>query len=208
MRTRDGVSIHPSADVADDAEVGPGTRVWHQAQIRERSVVGSDCIVGKGVYVDAHVRIGDRCKLQNGAFVYHGFNLEDGVFLGPGAMLLNDKIPRATNPDGTFKSEADWTVSHAVVNHGASIGGGAVVLPGVSIGRFAMVGSGAVVTRQVPDHGLVYGNPARLRGFVCACGHLLDPGESSAEGVQATCPSDGTTVVIPTMVYAELNQKP
>src|SRR5437879_1508682 len=207
MRTREGVNIHPSADVADDAELGPGTRVWHQAQVRERSRVGRDCILGKGVYIDFEVRIGDRCKLQNGVFVYHGFNLEDGVFVGPGAMLLNDKSPRAINPDGTLKSEADWTVSRGVVKQGASLGGGAVVLPGVSIGRFARVGSGAVVTRDVPDNGLVYGNPARLKAFVCACGHVLEPGKPSADGVHATCPHDGTTVVIPALIFAELKHQ-
>src|SRR5207245_5040936 len=116
----EGVNIHPSADVADDAELGPGTRVWHQAQVRERSRVGRDCILGKGVYIDFEVRIGDRCKLQNGVFVYHGFNLEDGVFVGPGEMLLNDKSPRAINPDGTLKSEVDWTVSRGVVKQGRS----------------------------------------------------------------------------------------
>ena len=148
MRTREGVNIHPSADVADDAELGPGTRVWHQAQVRERSRVGRDCILGKGVYIDFEVRIGDRCKLQNGVFVYHGFNLEDGVFVGPGAMLLNDKSPRAINPDGTLKSEADWTVSRGVVKQGASLGGGAVAGPhqaegAAGVGGDAVAGLGA-----------------------------------------------------------------
>ncbi|HEY6116537.1 MAG TPA: DapH/DapD/GlmU-related protein, partial [Candidatus Dormibacteraeota bacterium] len=139
------MTIHPTADVAESADIGRGTRVWHQAQVRERAHVGEECILGKGSYVDFEVRIGDRCKLQNGVFVYHGFDLESGVFLGPGAMLLNDKNPRAVNPDGSLKSDADWTVSKGVIRQGASIGGGAVVLPGVTIGRFALVGSGAVV---------------------------------------------------------------
>lgn len=204
MTTRAGVNVHPSADVADDAELGQGTRVWHQAQVRERAVVGRYCILGKGVYVDFGVRIGDRCKLQNGVFVFHGFNLEDGVFLGPGAMLLNDKSPRAINPDGSLKSDENWSTSEGLVRTGASLGGGAVVLPGVTIGRFAMVGSGAVVTRGVPDHGIVYGNPARLKGFVCKCGHALTPGATGSDGVRMTCPADGTTVVIPAATYAQL----
>lgn len=207
MRSREHVTIHPSADVADDAELGPGTRVWHQAQVRERAVIGRECIVGKGAYVDAEVRIGDRCKLQNSAFVYHGFDLEDGVFLGPGVMLLNDRHPRAINPDGTLKTDADWEVSRGVVRQGASLGGGVIVLPGVNIGRFAMAGSGAVVTRDVPDHGLVLGSPARLRGFVCAAGHPLEADRPVEGGMLMRCPVDRTDVVIPSTVYAELRQR-
>jgi acetyltransferase-like isoleucine patch superfamily enzyme len=198
------VTIHPTADVAESADIGRGTRVWHQAQVRERAHVGEECILGKGSYVDFEVRIGDRCKLQNGVFVYHGFDLESGVFLGPGAMLLNDKNPRAVNPDGSLKSDADWTVSKGVIRQGASIGGGAVVLPGVTIGRFALVGSGAVVTRDVPDHGIVYGNPARLQAFACPSGHKLEAPERVAGGMRLRCPLDGATVVVPSDVYEQV----
>ena len=202
MAVREGVTIHPTADVAETADIGRGTRVWHQAQVREGAVVGVECIVGKGAYVDFGVRIGARCKLQNGVFVYHGFDVEDGVFIGPGAMLLNDKNPRAINADGTLKSDADWTLSRGVVRTGASIGGGAIVLPGVTVGRYALVGSGAVVTRDVPDHAIVVGNPARRRGFACVNGHPLSGAEPTAEGMRMTCPVDGTAVVIPNDVYA------
>jgi acetyltransferase-like isoleucine patch superfamily enzyme len=167
------VRIHPTAEVSDQARLGEGTQVWHQAQVREGAVIGKGCILGKGVYVDRDVRIGDFCKLQNGVFVFHGFNLEAGVFLGPGVMLLNDKHPRAINPDGSPKSDADWVASEGVIEYGAAVGGGAVVLPGVRVGRMALVGSGAVVTRDVPERGIVTGNPARWRGFACDCGRPL-----------------------------------
>ena len=167
------VYVHPTAEVSGGALLGEGTKVWHQAQVREGAVVGRGCIIGKGAYVDKDVRIGDFCKLQNGVFVFHGFRLEDGVFLGPGAMLLNDKHPRAINPDGTPKSDADWEASEGVIRYGAAVGGGAIVLPGVNVGRMALVGSGAVVTRDVPERGIVAGNPARLRGFACDCGRSL-----------------------------------
>lgn len=167
------VYIHPTADVSDQATIGAGTRIWHQAQVREGAVIGEQCIVGKGAYVDKDVRIGDRCKLQNGVFVFHGFNLDSGVFLGPGVMLLNDKHPRAINPDGLPKSDADWAVSEGLIGYGAAVGGGAVVLPGVKVGRMALVGAGAVVTRDVPERAIVAGNPARVRGFACDCGHSL-----------------------------------
>jgi UDP-2-acetamido-3-amino-2,3-dideoxy-glucuronate N-acetyltransferase len=183
------IFVHPTADVSPDATIGAGTQIWHQVHVRERAVVGTDCILGKGAYVDSDVRIGNRCKLQNDVFVFHGFSLEDGVFLGPGAMLLNDKHPRAINPDGSLKSDDDWEVSKGIVEYGASVGGGAVVLPGIRIGRWAVVGSGAVVTRDVPERGIVVGNPARLRGFACDCGHTLR--EVRSESYE--CPKCGRT---------------
>jgi acetyltransferase-like isoleucine patch superfamily enzyme len=180
------VHIHPTAAVSEDAVIGAGTRIWHQAQVREGAVIGRQCVVGKGAYVDKDVRIGDMCKLQNGVFVFHGFELESGVFLGPGVMLLNDKHPRAINPDGTLKSDADWEVSEGLIGYGAAVGGGAVILPGIKVGRMALIGAGAVVTRDVPERGIVAGNPARLRGFACDCGHPLSRREGSRH-VCATC---------------------
>ena len=185
------VYVHPTADVSTDATLGDGTKVWHQAQVREGAVIGRHCIIGKGVYVDKDVHIGDFCKLQNGAFVFHGFSVEDGAFLGPGAMLLNDKHPRAVNPDGTPKSDADWEVAEGVIRYGAALGGGAIVLPGVIVGRMALVGSGAVVTRDVPDRGIVAGNPAGLRGFACDCGRPLH-----RRGQVFECAQDGRTYKI------------
>jgi UDP-2-acetamido-3-amino-2,3-dideoxy-glucuronate N-acetyltransferase len=179
--------------------VGDGTRIWHEAQVREGAVIGRECTLGKGVYVDKDVRVGDRCKLQNGAFVYHGFTLEDGVFVGPGAMLLNDKYPRAVNPDGTLKADDDWEVSHGTVEYGAAIGGGAIVLPGVRIGRMAIVGSGAVVTRDVPERGIVTGSPAQLRGFACDCGHRL---RHTANSETYDCEACGRTYTLRTASFA------
>ena len=183
------VFIHPTADVSDQASIGPGTKVWHQSQVREGAVIGKQCILGKGAYVDTDVRIGDLCKLENGVSVFHGFTVEDGVFIGPHAILLNDRHPRAINPDGSAKTDADWTPSRGVIAYGAAIGGGAVVLPGVTVGRFALVGAGSVVTRDVPERGIVVGNPARLRGYACDCGRPLEPasGAGAARHVCRTC---------------------
>ncbi len=188
---RAGVQIHETADVSPGASIGPGTRIWHQAQIREGARLGRECIVGKGVYVDFDVTIGDRCKLQNGVYVYHPATIQDGVFLGPGVIITNDRAPRAVTPEGRLKSDDDWQPAAVRIDQGASVGAGSVVLPGVHIGRWAMIGAGSVVTRDVPDHGLVYGNPARLRGHVCACGRRL---VNRSQVLQ--CPECGRTISI------------
>ena len=161
------IKVHPTADVSDQAQVGDGTQIWHQIRVREGAVVGRNCILGKDVYAVFNVQDGDHCKLQNGACVYHGVTLEDGVFVGPGAILTNARSPRAINPDGSLKADADWEVGRIYVKRGASLGSGSVILSDVTIGEFALVVAGAVVTRSVPDHGLVAGLPARLIGYVC-----------------------------------------
>lgn len=173
----DRVYVHPTADVSPRAVLGEGCKVWHEAQVREGAVLGRNCILGKGAYVDFGVRIGDNVKVQNRASIYHGVTLEDGVFVGPHVVFTNDKLPRAVNADGSPKSEDDWELGETLVREGASLGAGAIVVAGVTIGRFAMVGAGAVVTKDVPDYGLVYGNPARLVGYVCENGHRLEVGE-------------------------------
>lgn len=191
------VFVHPTAEVSPQAVIGEGSRIWHQAQVRERARIGRSCIIGKGVYIDFEVTIGDNAKLQNGCFVYHGATLEDGVFLGPGAILTNDRLPRAINPDGSLKSDRDWQVGGILVRRGASVGAGAVVLPGVTIGAFAMVGAGAIVTRDVPDYGLVVGNPARLAGYVCPCGGRLEVATALAGQTRARCRACGKELSLP-----------
>jgi acetyltransferase-like isoleucine patch superfamily enzyme len=166
-------TIHPTANVSKDATIGAGTRIWNQAQVRENVYIGSDCIIGKDVYIDFSVEIGDNVKIQNGSLIYHGITIESGVFVGPGVIFTNDKRPRAINPDGTLKGNDDWDVGVTRVCYGASIGAGAIILPNVTIGSFALVAAGAVVTRDVPPHALVVGNPARQAGYVCKCASKL-----------------------------------
>lgn len=169
------MTIHATADVSPQARIGPGTHIWHQAQVREGAVIGANCILGKGVYVDLNVVIGDNVKIQNGALLYHGLTVEDGVFIGPGACFTNDRQPRAITPDGRLKGDADWTVGPTRLGYGCSIGAGAIVLPGVTIGSWALVAAGAVVTHSVPAHTLVVGTPARPAGWVCRCARRLQP---------------------------------
>jgi UDP-2-acetamido-3-amino-2,3-dideoxy-glucuronate N-acetyltransferase len=165
--------IHPTADVSPEARIGENVKIWHQAQVREETNVGDNCILAKNVYIDKGVKIGRNCKIQNNSSLYHGSVLEDGVFIGPHCVLTNDKVPRAIDSRGNLKQESNWNEEGVLIKEGASLGARVVVLPGVIIGRFAMVGAGSVVTKEVPDFGLVYGHPAILQGYVCGCGNKL-----------------------------------
>ena len=194
--------IHGSAEVSPQAEIGEGTSIWHQAQIREGARLGRECIVGKGVYVDSGVEIGDRVKIQNYACIYLGARIEDGVFIGPHVCITNDKYPRAITPEGSLKTTDDWEVGAVLVREGAALGAMSVVLPGVTVGRFAMVGSCSVVTQDVPDHGMVMGNPARLKGFVCRCGRRLVIEAETADQVLLRCERCACVVAVAKATYA------
>jgi UDP-2-acetamido-3-amino-2,3-dideoxy-glucuronate N-acetyltransferase len=196
-----GVRIHPTADVSEQAQIGEGTSIWHQAQVREGAHIGRNCIISKGVYIDAGVTIGDNVKVQNYVSIYHGVTVEDGVFCGPHCVFTNDKQPRAVNADGSLKAADDWELTLTRVKRGASIGANAVIVCGVTIGEWAMIGAGSVVSRDVPDYGLVWGNPARLHGFACPCGHRLETdGETIRSGddemINMQCPKCGAKVEI------------
>lgn len=145
--------IHPSAMVEPEADIGDGTRLWVNVQVRGRARIGKDCNLGKDVFVDEDVQIGRGCKIQNGVSIYRGVTIGDDVFVGPHACFTNDRIPRAFN--------SDWEIISTHVEEGASIGANATIVCGITIGKFAMVAAGAVVTRDVPEFTLVMGNPAR-----------------------------------------------
>ena len=165
--------VHPTAEVSPSAIIGDNTHIWHHAQVREGAIIGNCCIIGKGVYIDVNVQIGNNVKIQNYALLYRGAIIRDGVFIGPAVSLANDKVPRAITSDGRLKGIDDWEANQTVVCYGASIGAGVILLPGVIIGRFAMIGAGALVTEDVPDLGLIIGHPGRLVGYVCQCGQRL-----------------------------------
>ncbi len=160
--------VHPTAEVSPNAVFGLGSQVWNSTKIREGAVLGADCHIGCGVYIDTRVKIGDGVKIQNGVSVYEGVTIEDGVFVGPHAVFTNDRYPRAIYPDGRPRDE--WRIVPTLVQYGASIGAGAIIVCGVTIGRWALVGAGAVVTKDVPEHALVLGAPAQVAGYVCRCG--------------------------------------
>ncbi len=165
VSTMTEVFIHPLAVVDEGAQIGKGTRIWHFAHVRGTAKIGEGCNVGKDVYIDADVVIGNNVKIQNGVSVYHGVTIENDVFCGPHMTFTNDMYPRAFGES--------WDVVKTLVKKGASIGAHATIVCDTILGEYCMIGSGAVVTRDVPAHGLVVGNPARLVGFVCKCGQPL-----------------------------------
>lgn len=147
------VFVHPSANVSPHAVIGNGSKVWINVQIRENASIGEGCIISKDVYIDHAVKIGHRCKIQNSVSVYNGVEIGDDVFVGPNASFTNDKVPRAFN--------ADWSITRTYVAEGASIGANATIVCGITIGEYAMVAAGSVVTKDVEPYTLVMGNPAR-----------------------------------------------
>ncbi|MCY1218160.1 UDP-3-O-(3-hydroxymyristoyl)glucosamine N-acyltransferase [compost metagenome] len=183
----DMITIANTADVADTASIGDGTRIWHLAQIREDARLGNNCNIGRGAYVGPAVQLGDNCKLQNYALVYEPARIADGVFIGPAAVLTNDLHPRAITPDGTLKGSEDWVAVGVTVGKGASVGARAVCIAPLSIGEWATVAAGAVVTRDVPAYAVVAGVPARQMGWVGEAGHPL----KQDDGGSWLCPATG-----------------
>jgi len=179
---------HNTVEIAENAVIGEGTKIWHHCQIRSGTNIGIGCILGKGVFVDTEVFIGNYVKIQNYVSLFHGVTIEDGVFIGPHVCFTNDMLPRAINSDGSPKSADDWTLSKTLVREGASIGANSTIRCGIVIGKWAMIGSGSVVTHDVPDYGLFFGNPAKLHGFVCECGNrLMKDGGEEKQMIKASC---------------------
>lgn len=171
--------IHPTA-ICESKDVGQGTRLWAFVHVLDGAVIGSGCNICDYVYIEGGARVGDRVTVKNCVMIWDGVTIEDDAFIGPGAIFTNDRYPRSRHmPEaaGRYLSKENW-LERTRVKLGASIGAGAVILPGVTIGSYASVGAGAVVTRDVADHQLVVGNPARVVGSVCVCGLPMRGGRS------------------------------
>lgn len=162
--------VHPTSVVDDDVEIGEGTKIWHFSHIQSGARIGKHCSLGQNVNVSNNVTIGDGCKLQNNVSLYEGLEAENDVFFGPSCVFTNDLTPRAKYPKG----HAAYV--HTLIKEGATIGANATVVCGHTIGRWAMIGAGAVVTSNVPAHALMLGIPARRAGWACKCGELLKEG--------------------------------
>jgi len=172
--------IHESAYVEKGAKIGEKTNIWHFAHVRKNSEIGKKCNIGKDVYIDINVKIGDNCKIQNFASLYQGLTMGDDVFIGPHVCFTNDLYPRA-------KIWSDEKVAKTIVEDGVSIGASSTIIAGITIGKNALIGAGSVVTKDIPDNALVYGNPAKIKGFVCKCGRKLKKKKELGAKTVFTC---------------------
>jgi acetyltransferase-like isoleucine patch superfamily enzyme len=164
---------HKTAEIAKTASIGEGTKIWNNCQICRNAVIGRNCTLGKNVYIGPEVKIGNNVKIQNNVSIYYGVTVEGGVFIGPHVVFSNDKYPRAINEDNTVKKNGDWKLERTIVKYGSSVGANSTILPGLTIGEYSMVGSGSVVTKDIPDFSLVYGNPAKIQGKVDKKGNII-----------------------------------
>ena len=179
--------IDKTAIISKGVKIGKNTRVWHLTQIRENAEIGNNCVIGKNCYIDHNVKIGNNVKIQNNSSIYYMVLIEDGVFIGPHVIITNDKIPRAIDKKGNLKTEKEWKAEKTTIKKGASIGAGSILLPGLTIGRYSMIGAGSIVTKDVGDYALVYGNPAKFRGYVCKCGEKIIKTEENANKKILNC---------------------
>ena len=170
---------HETAIIDDGARIGRGTRVWHWVHVCAGAVIGENCTLGQGVFIGNRVKIGNGVKIQNNVSVYEGVTLEDFVFCGPSMVFTNVFNPRSEIPRMT-------ELRPTLVKRGTTLGANSTILCGITIGQYAFIGAGAVVTKDVPDHALVIGNPGRVTGWMCHCGVKL-----LVKGKKATCPTCG-----------------
>ncbi|HEY8209143.1 MAG TPA: acyltransferase [Myxococcaceae bacterium] len=177
--------VHPKGTVDEGARVGAGTRVWAQAHVMAGAEVGAGCNLGESVFIEAGAKVGDEVTIKNGVQVWEAVRVGDRCFLGPNATFTNDLFPRSWK-----RPKESWLIQ-TTLEEGATLGANVTIVAGVTIGRYAMVGAGSVVTKDVPAHALVFGNPARARGWVCRCGPKL-----ALKGGKATCASCGTKWVL------------
>ncbi|HSD74330.1 MAG TPA: acyltransferase [Steroidobacteraceae bacterium] len=179
-----GVSVHPTAVVDQPCQIGNGTRIWHFSHIMQDSVIGERCNIGQNVVISPRVRVGNNVKIQNNVSIYTGVILEDDVFCGPSMVFTN-----VINPRSHIERKAEYKTT--LVRRGATIGANATIVCGITLGSYCFVGAGAVVTRDVPDYAIVYGNPARLHGWACYCGVGIEMRLAAGESEDATCGACG-----------------
>ncbi len=171
--------VHESSYVDDNVKIGDGTKIWHFSHIMSNSEMGEKCNIGQNVVISPGVKLGNGVKIQNNVSVYTGVICEDDVFLGPSCVFTN-----VINPRSFIERKTEYR--DTIIGKGASVGANVTIVCGHNIGKYALIGAGAVVTKNIPDYALVMGNPARIKGYVCKCGEKL-----SFEHDQATCPACG-----------------
>ncbi len=178
-------SAHPSAVIDEPCRIGKGTKIWHFSHVMKDCEIGERCNIGQNVVISPQCRVGNNVKIQNNVSIYTGVILEDDVFCGPSMVFTN-----VINPRSHIERKAEY--QRTLVRRGATIGANATIVCGITLGAYCFVGAGAVVTRDVPDYAVVYGNPARLRGWACYCGVALELGVGAGES-DGTCGACGRT---------------
>jgi UDP-2-acetamido-3-amino-2,3-dideoxy-glucuronate N-acetyltransferase len=177
---RNNVFVHPTASVDKDARIGAGTKIWHHSQVLAGAQIGENCVIGHNCFVGGRAQLGNGVKLETNIDVWDLVTLEDHVFVGPSAVFTNDLNPRSKYPKKKYPQYGKWIPT--LVKQGASIGANATIVCGITIGKHAMIGAGAVVTRDVPDYAIVVGAPAQVSGWMCECG-----GKLTFKGETSTC---------------------
>lgn len=191
------ITLGTNVTIEDGATVGKGVAIYDNSFVRKGAVIGDCCKIARGVYIDGMAVIGNNVKIQNRNNISNGVILKDGVFVGPNVTFSNDKYPRAINADGTLKNVTDWKLEHTVVETGASIGAGAVIICGVVIGEWSMIGAGAVVTKNIPPYAMVIGNPAKIKAWVSKSGYKMDYIKKDAHHAHFFCNIEKETYKIP-----------
>lgn len=180
--------VHESAYIDENVIIGDGTKIWHFCHVQKGAVIGQNCSLGQNVNISNNVTVGNGCKIQNNVSLYEGVELEDYVFCGPSCVFTNDLTPRSKYPKGSIGYQK------TLIKYGASVGANATIVCGNTVGRWALIGSGAVVTGNVPDYALMLGVPARQAGWVCECGQVLNPDFTCPDCTRAYQPQNGTII--------------
>ena len=191
--------VDPTAIIENGAILGNGTKVWHFVHIMPNAKIGRECVIADYVHVGKGVTIGNKVKIENRATIYEGVTIEDDVFVGPHVTFTNDPYPRSFNED--------WKIQATHVMQGSSIGAGTIIVCGITINEYALIGAGSVVTENIPSQALVYGNPARIRGFVCKCGKKLELKEKVKNHVVMRCPICTEKYKISTEDYSRIEKE-
>lgn len=174
------IFAHKTAEVSNEAKIGEGTKIWHNSQVLKGAVIGGDCVIGHNCFIGSKAKLGRGVKIQSNTDVWDLVELEDYVFVGPSVVFTNDRNPRAKYPKSKFPQYGIW--QETLVKEGATIGANATIICGIQIGKWAMIGAGAVVRENVPDYAIIVGNPSRLIGWICECGNKL-----SFENLESQC---------------------
>jgi UDP-2-acetamido-3-amino-2,3-dideoxy-glucuronate N-acetyltransferase len=190
--------VHPTA-IVESTQIGEGTRIWAYTHVMHGASVGAHCNIGEHCFIESGATIGDEVTIKNGNMIWEGVRLADGVFVGPQVVFTNDLYPRSPRLSQAHKryTNRQW-LKTTVVRQGASLGAGAVILAGITVGEFCMVGAGALVTRSVPPHALAVGSPARVRGWICQCGQplLFSNGAATCVECHITFTQSGDVVTV------------